>query len=83
MWVRAWRVGRSLAISGAPDGTGVSGLTLMLVMTFRHSAQHHPGRRVAAARSDSYPTAQATQAAKFSPGSRALPLGGGCGSNPR
>ncbi len=57
LWVRGWRVGRSLAISGARDATGISGFTLMLAMTLRHSAQHRPGRRVAAAHSDSYPTA--------------------------
>ena len=37
----------------------------------------------AAASGDRCPTAQAAQAAKCSPASRALPLGGGCGSNPR
>jgi hypothetical protein len=41
------------------------------------------GRRAATARNDSYPTAQGTQAAKFSPCSRALPLDGGCASSPR
>jgi hypothetical protein len=55
----------------------VSGLTLMLALACRHSAQRHPGRRVAAAHSDSYPTVRATQAAKCSPASRTLPLGGG------
>ena len=50
---------------------------LMLAMACRHSAQRHPGRRVAAAHSDSYPTVRATQAAKCSPASRTLPLGGG------
>lgn len=38
---RGWRVGRSLTVHGSQDWTRVSGLTLMLVMTFRHSAQHH------------------------------------------
>ncbi len=41
----------------------VSGLSLMLAMACRHCAQRHPGCRVAAARGDRYPTAQAAQAA--------------------
>ena len=47
---RRWRAGRSLNLHGAQDWTLVSGLTLMLAMACRHSAQRHPGCRVAAAR---------------------------------
>ena len=47
---RRWRAGSSLNLHGAQDWTLVSGLTLMLAMACRHSAQRHPGCRVAAAR---------------------------------
>ena len=74
---RGWRAGGSLNVHGAQDWTRVSGLTLMLAMACRRGAQRHHGCGVAAARGDRCPTAQAAQAAKCSPASRALPLGGG------
>ena len=49
---------------------------MMLTMAVADTARS-AGRRVAAAHSDSYPAVRATQAAKCSPASRTLPLGGG------
>ena len=46
---RGWRVGRSLTVHGAQDWTPLSGLTLMLAMACRHSAQRH--RRLQGSRS--------------------------------
>ena len=46
---RRWRAGRSLNLHGAQDWTLVSGLTLMLAMACRHSAQRH--RRLQGSRS--------------------------------
>jgi hypothetical protein len=60
----------------------VSGLTLMLAMACRQSAQHHPGCRLAAALGDRYSTARAAQATKCCPASRTRPFGFGR-SNPR
>jgi hypothetical protein len=72
-----WRVGRSLNGHGAHDCPGLR-VDPGVGMACRHSAQRHPGGcRVAAVRGDRCPTARAAQAAKCSPASRTLPLGGG------
>jgi hypothetical protein len=38
---RGWRVGRSLNVHCSQDWTRVSGLTLMLAVACRHTAQRH------------------------------------------
>ena len=62
-----------------------SGLTLPSTAFCRHQAQRHPGCSVSVQpiHRDVTVTAQAAQAAKCGPASRARPLGGGWGSSPR